>query len=244
MTKVYDAKGDAVSVTVVDVSGNTILQVKRSDGKDKYSAVQVGYGEQTKDSRVSKPLLGHFKKHGSSAKRIVKEFRLASDEQLPAADAKLDASIFSNGQVVDVIGNTKGKGFQGVMKRWNFGGLRATHSVSVSHRSHGSTGNRQDPGRTFPGKKMAGHLGVEQVTTLNLQVVSVDAEKGLIMVKGSVPGSDGNWVVVRDAIKRPRSKDLPFPAALRSVESQAPAVEAAPVETPVAEAPAATESEG
>jgi large subunit ribosomal protein L3 len=125
------------------------------------------------------------------------------------------------------------------MKRWNFGGLRATHGVSVSHRSHGSTGNRQDPGRTFPGKKMAGHLGVEQVTTLNLKVVKVDAENGLIMVKGSIPGSDGNWVVIRDAVKKPRQKDLPFPAAVRAVASEAPVAEAV-----AEEAPATPESEG
>ena len=154
--------------------------------------------------------------------------------------AEITADHFVVGQQVDVTGVTVGKGFAGGMKRWNFGGLRATHGVSVSHRSLGSTGNRQDPGRTFPGKKMAGHLGDEQVTTLNLQVVKVDAEQGLIMVKGSVPGSDGKWVLIRDAIKRPRSKDLPFPAALRAVASEeVPAVEAAPEE-----APATPESEG
>jgi large subunit ribosomal protein L3 len=166
------------------------------------------------------------------------EFRVPP-ESLVEIGAEITADHFVVGQQVDVTGVTVGKGFAGGMKRWNFGGLRATHGVSVSHRSLGSTGNRQDPGRTFPGKKMAGHLGDEQVTTMNLQVVKVDAEKGLIMVKGSVPGSDGKWVLIRDAVKRPRSKDLPFPAALRAVASEAPAVEAVPEE-----APATPESEG
>lgn len=200
MTKVYDAKGDAVSVTVVDVSGNTILQVKRSDGKDKYSAVQVGYGEQTKESRVSKPLLGHFKKHGSSAKRIVKEFRLASDEQLPAADAKLDASIFTNGQIVDVIGNTKGKGFQGVVKRWNFSGQPATHG-HMMHRRTGSIGCRLTPGLVWKNQKMPGHDGTTRCTTQNLVVVQSRPEEGILLIKGALPGNTGSIVVVRPGKK-------------------------------------------
>lgn len=200
MTKVYDAKGDAVSVTVVDVSGNTILQVKRSDGKDKYSAVQVGYGEQNKESRVSKPLLGHFKKHGSTAKRIVKEFRLASDEQLPAADAKLDASIFSNGQIVDVIGNTKGKGFQGVVKRWNFSGQPATHG-HMMHRRTGSIGCRLTPGLVWKNQKMPGHDGTTRCTTQNLVVVQSRPEEGILLIKGALPGNTGSIVVVRPGKK-------------------------------------------
>ncbi|MCF7785900.1 MAG: 50S ribosomal protein L3 [Prosthecobacter sp.] len=201
MTKVYDAKGDAISVTVVDVSGNTILQVKRSDGKDKYSAVQVGYGDQLKDSRVTKPLLGHFKKHGcTTAKRIVKEFRLTGDDQLPAADAKLDASIFSNGQVVDVIGNTKGKGFQGVVKRWNFAGQPATHG-HMMHRRPGSIGCRLTPGLVWKNQKMPGHDGTTRCTTQNLVVVQSRPEEGILLIKGALPGNKGSIVVVRPGKK-------------------------------------------
>ncbi|MDI1314674.1 50S ribosomal protein L3 [Prosthecobacter sp.] len=201
MTKVYDAKGDAISVTVVDVSGNTILQVKRSDGKDKYSAVQVGYGDQLKDSRVTKPLLGHFKKHGCTmAKRIVKEFRLTGDDQLPAADAKLDASIFSNGQVVDVIGNTKGKGFQGVVKRWNFAGQPATHG-HMMHRRPGSIGCRLTPGLVWKNQKMPGHDGTTRCTTQNLVVVQSRPEEGILLIKGALPGNKGSIVVVRPGKK-------------------------------------------
>jgi large subunit ribosomal protein L3 len=201
MTKVYDAKGDAISVTVVDVSGNTILQVKRSDGKDKYSAVQVGYGDQLKDSRVSKPLLGHFKKHGCTiAKRIVKEFRLTGDDQLPAADAKLDASIFSNGQIVDVIGNTKGKGFQGVVKRWNFAGQPATHG-HMMHRRPGSIGCRLTPGLVWKNQKMPGHDGTTRCTTQNLVVVQSRPEEGILLIKGALPGNKGSIVVVRPGKK-------------------------------------------
>lgn len=201
MTKVYDAKGDAISVTVVDVSGNTILQVKRSDGKDKYSAVQVGYGDQLKDSRVTKPLLGHFKKHGcTTAKRIVKEFRLTGDDQLPAADAKLDASLFSNGQIVDVIGNTKGKGFQGVVKRWNFAGQPATHG-HMMHRRPGSIGCRLTPGLVWKNQKMPGHDGTTRCTTQNLVVVQSRPEEGVLLIKGALPGNKGSIVVVRPGKK-------------------------------------------
>jgi large subunit ribosomal protein L3 len=201
MTKVYDAKGDAISVTVVDVSGNTILQVKRTDGKDKYSAVQVGYGDQLKDSRVSKPLLGHFKKHGcTTAKRIVKEFRLTGDDQLPAADAKIDASLFSNGQIVDVIGHTKGKGFQGVVKRWNFAGQPATHG-HMMHRRPGSIGCRLTPGLVWKNQKMPGHDGTTRCTTQNLVVVQSRPEEGILLIKGALPGNTGSIVVVRPGKK-------------------------------------------
>jgi large subunit ribosomal protein L3 len=201
MTKIYDAKGDAVSVTVVDVSGNTILQVKRSDGKDKYSAVQVGYGDQLKDSRVTKPLLGHFKKHGcTTAKRIVKEFRLTGDDQLPAADSKLDASLFTNGQIVDVIGHTKGKGFQGVVKRWNFAGQPASHG-HMMHRRPGSIGCRLTPGLVWKNQKMPGHDGTTRCTTQNLVVVQSRPEEGILLIKGALPGNKGSIVVVRPGKK-------------------------------------------
>ncbi len=201
MTKVYDAKGDAISVTVVDVSGNTILQVKRSDGKDKYSAVQVGYGDQLKDSRVTKPLLGHFKKHGcTTAKRIIKEFRLTGDDQLPAADAKIDASLFSVGQIVDVIGHTKGKGFQGVVKRWNFAGQPASHG-HMMHRRPGSIGCRLTPGLVWKNQKMPGHDGTTRCTTQNLVVVQSRPEEGILLIKGALPGNTGSIVVVRPGKK-------------------------------------------
>jgi len=237
MTRLFNDAGDQVPVTILKVDECRVIS-HRTVETNGYTALQLGFGK-AKVKNVSKAVRGHFAKAAVEPSKKVMEFRV-EPEAFVEVGAEITADHFVAGQSVDVTGVTIGKGFAGGMKRWNFGGLRATHGVSVSHRSHGSTGNRQDPGRTFPGKKMAGHLGVEQVTTLNLQVVSVDAEKGLIMVKGSVPGSDGNWVVIRDAVKKPRSKDLPFPAAVRAVASEAPAVEAAPVE----EAPATPESEG
>lgn len=201
MTKVYTDKGEAIAVTVVDVSGNAVIQVKQASGKDGYSAVQLGYDDQ-KESRVTKPLLGHFKKHGVTAKRIVKEFRLASDDQLPAADAKIDASLFSNGQWVDVIGTTKGKGFQGVVKRWNFAGQPQTHG-SMMHRRPGSIGCRLTPGLVWKNQKMPGHDGVDRVTTQNLKVIQSRPEDGVLLISGAIPGNKGSIVVVRPAKKKP-----------------------------------------
>ncbi len=204
MTKVYTDKGDAVAVTVVDVSGNTLIQVKRGDGKDKYSAVQVGYGEQNKPERVTKPLLGHFKKHGcEKPKRIVKEFRFVSDDQLPAADAKIDASIFSAGQIVDVIGTTKGKGFQGVVKRHGFAGQPATHG-HMMHRRSGSIGCRLTPGLVWKNQKMPGHDGVSRRTMQNLVVIQCRPEEGVLLIKGAIPGNTGSIVVVRPGKKAPK----------------------------------------
>lgn len=201
MTKVYTDKGEAIAVTVVDVSGNALIQVKQASGKDGYSAVQLGYDDQ-KESRVTKPLLGHFKKHGVAPKRIVKEFRLASDEQLPAADAKIDASLFSNGQWVDVIGTTKGKGFQGVVKRWNFAGQPQTHG-SMMHRRPGSIGCRLTPGLVWKNQKMPGHDGVDRVTTQNLKIIQSRPEDGVLLISGAIPGNKGSIVVVRPAKKKP-----------------------------------------
>lgn len=201
MTKVYTDKGDAIAVTVVDVSGNALIQVKRSDGKDKYSAVQIGYGDQLKADRVTKPLQGHFKKHGcETLKRIVKEFRFESDEQLPAADAKIDASIFAAGQIVDVIGTTKGKGFQGVVKRHGFAGQPATHG-HMMHRRSGSIGCRLTPGLVWKNQKMPGHDGVSRRTTQNLVVVQSRPEEGVLLIKGALPGNTGSIVVVRPGKK-------------------------------------------
>lgn len=201
MTKVYTDKGDAIAVTVVDVKGNTLLQVKRSDGLDKYSAVQIGYGDQNKPDRVTKPLLGHFKKHGcETPKRIVKEFRFTSDDQLPAADAKIDASLFSAGQIVDVIGTTKGKGFQGVVKRHGFAGQPASHG-HMMHRRPGSIGCRLTPGLVWKNQKMPGHDGVSRRTTQNLVVIQSRPEEGVLLIKGAIPGNTGSIVVVRPGKK-------------------------------------------
>ncbi|MES2598681.1 MAG: 50S ribosomal protein L3 [Verrucomicrobiota bacterium] len=201
MMKVYTDKGEAIAVTVVDVSGNSIIQVKQKSGKDGYSAIQVGYGDQ-KEFRVTKPLLGHFKKGGSAPKKVIKEFRLTGDDQLPAADAKLDASLFSAGQWVDVIGTTKGKGFQGVVKRWNFSGQPATHG-HMMHRRPGSIGCRLTPGLVWKNQKMPGHDGVDRVTTQNLKVVQSRPEDGVLLISGAIPGNKGSIVVVRPAKKKP-----------------------------------------
>ena len=200
MTKVYTDKGEAIAVTVVDVSSNALLQVKTKSGKDGYSAIQLGYEDQ-KESRVTKPLLGHFKKFGVSPKRIIKEFRVSSDDQLPAADAKIDASLFSNGQWVDVIGTSKGKGFQGVVKRWNFAGQPATHG-HMMHRRPGSIGCRLTPGLVWKNQKMPGHDGVDRVTTQNLKIVQSRLEDGVLLISGSIPGNKDSIVVVRPAKKK------------------------------------------
>ena len=218
MTRVFTDAGEHVPVTVLQVDKCEVVAVRTAE-KDGYSAVQLGVGA-AKVKNTSKAMRGHFAKAKVEPKRKVAEFRVPAEAALPVG-AEIGADHFVAGQLVDVVGTSIGKGFAGAMKRHNFGGLRATHGVSVSHRSHGSTGNRQDPGRTFPGKKMAGHLGDRRVTTLNLKVVSTDVERGLILVRGSVPGAEGGYVLVRDAVKRKAPDGLPFPAALRN----APAAE-------------------
>ena len=211
MSRLFNEDGSTVPVTLLHVD-NVRVVAKRSADKDGYEAVQLGIGI-AKPKNVSKANKGHFAKAGVEAPRKVVEFRVASDAMLEPG-AVLSSAHFVAGQKVDVTGVTVGKGFAGAMKRWNFSGLEASHGVSVSHRSHGSTGNRQDPGKTFKNKKMAGHMGVERVTTQNLEVAGVDAEKGLLLIKGAVPGSKGGYVLVRDAIKRARHADAPFPAAI------------------------------
>jgi large subunit ribosomal protein L3 len=181
--------------------------------KNGYTALQLGIGS-VKAKNVSKPLKGHYAKVKIEPKRKVVEFRVSPDA-LVEVGAEIAVTHFVPGQFVDVSGITIGKGFAGVMKRWNFAGLEASHGVSVSHRSHGSTGNRQDPGRVFKNKKMAGHLGVERVTVQNLKIVHVDEAEGLILVQGAVPGSEGAYLEVRDSVKR-ASKDLPFPASVKA----------------------------
>jgi len=212
MTRVFDDAGTHVPVTVLKVD-NCQVVAQRTAERDGYTAVQLGVGK-AKVKNVSKPMRGHFAKAKVEPKRKLVEFRVSADALIEVG-AELTAAHFLPGQFVDVIANSIGKGFAGVMKRHNFGGLRATHGVSVSHRSHGSTGQRQDPGKTFKGKKMAGHMGAERVTTQSLQVVIADAERGLLMIKGSVPGSKNGWVLVKDAVKRKPFDGLPFPAALR-----------------------------
>lgn len=211
MSRLFNEDGSTVPVTLLHVD-NVRVVAKRSAEKDGYEAVQLGIGT-AKPKNVSKANKGHFAKAGVEAPRKVVEFRVASDAMLEPG-AVLSSAHFVAGQKVDVTGVTVGKGFAGAMKRWNFSGLEASHGVSISHRSHGSTGNRQDPGKTFKNKKMAGHLGVERVTTQNLEVAGVDAEKGLLLIKGAVPGSKGGYVLVRDAVKRARHADAPFPAAI------------------------------
>ncbi|MGA8194479.1 MAG: 50S ribosomal protein L3 [Acetobacteraceae bacterium] len=211
MTRIFRDDGTHVPVTVLHID-NLQVVAQRTQDKDGYTAVQLGWGT-AKVKNVSQPNRGHFAKAKVEPKAKVVEFRVADDALLEPG-ATLSAAHFSAGQRVDVCGITQGKGFAGGMKRWNFSGLEASHGVSISHRSLGSTGNRQDPGRTFKNKKMAGHLGVERVTTLNLVVAAVDTDKGLLMIRGAVPGSKGGYVMVRDAIKRPRPADAPYPAAL------------------------------
>jgi large subunit ribosomal protein L3 len=184
---------------------------RRTAEKDGYDAVQLGIGR-AKPKNVTKANRGHFAKAGVEAPKKLVEFRVGADAAVEPG-TRLSPAHFVKGQIVDVTGVSKGKGFAGAMKRWNFGGLEASHGVSISHRSHGSTGNRQDPGKTFKNKKMAGHLGVERITTQNLEVAGVDLDKGLLLIKGAVPGSKGGYVLVRDAVKRARHAEAPFPTA-------------------------------
>jgi len=216
MTRIFTADGTHVPVTVLKVDTCQVVST-RSVEKDGYVAVQLGAGT-AKVKNVSKPARANFAKAKVEPKKKLVEFRVTAENVLEVG-TELSAAHFIPGQYVDVTANTIGKGFAGGMKRWNFRGLEATHGVSVSHRSHGSTGQRQDPGKVFKGKKMAGHMGDEQVTTQNLTVVSTDADRGLILVKGSVPGHEGSWVLVRDAVKRKLPDGVPFPAGVKAAAS-------------------------
>lgn len=233
MARFFDEAGTHVPVTVLSLEGCQVVS-QRTQDKDGYVALQLGSGAK-KPKNTSKAMRGHFAKGEVEPKHRLVEFRV-SEENLIDVGAEITADHFVPGQKIDVTALTVGKGFAGAMKRWNFGGLRATHGVSLSHRSHGSTGQRQDPGKTFKGKKMAGHLGVETITTQNLTIVRVDAERGLILVKGAVPGHEGSWVKVKDAHKKPHA-DLPFPGSFKTKGGS----NAAPAETP-AEEPAAVET--
>ena len=225
MSRIFEVDGTHVPVTVLQVNGLEVVAVKTQE-KDGYTSVQLGCGD-IKAKNLTKPMKGYFAKANVEPKSKLAEFRVSEDCLLNVGD-KLSVEHFVPGQFVDVCGTSIGKGFAGVMKRHNFGGLEASHGVSISHRSHGSTGQRQDPGKVFKGKKMAGHMGDERVTVQNLKVVAVNADKGLIMVKGGVPGSDNSWVYVTDAIKKSASVKLPMPAGLIKVDEPV----AAKAETP------------
>jgi large subunit ribosomal protein L3 len=223
MTRLFQDDGRHVPVTVLSLD-NVQVVARREAERDGYAAVQLGAGS-AKSKNLSKPQRGHFGKAEVEPKAKLVEFRVDEDALLDVG-AELSADHFVAGQLVDVQGVTQGKGFAGAMKRWGFGGLRATHGVSVSHRSHGSTGNRQDPGRVFKNKKMAGHMGARTRTQQNLEVVRTDVERGLIFVRGSVPGHKGSWLLIKDAAKVAAPEGLPFPAGLRTARGEAPAEEA------------------
>jgi large subunit ribosomal protein L3 len=238
MTRLFQDDGRHVPVTVLSLEGLQVISRREID-KDGYTAVQLGAGT-AKAKNVAKPQRGHFGKAEVEPKAIVAEFRVDADGLLDVG-AEISADHYVAGQIVDIQGKTQGKGFQGGMKRWGFGGLRATHGVSVSHRSLGSTGQRQDPGKVFKNKKMAGHMGDKYRTQQNLEIVGTDVERGLIFVKGSVPGSKGGWLFVKDSVKVARHADAPFPAGLK----QAANSNNAPAETPAetVDAPEATDGQ-
>ncbi len=220
MTRLFMEDGQQIPVTVLQLENLQVVDQRTAD-RDGYTAVQLGAGA-AKIKRVSQAMRGHFAAAKVEPKRKIAEFRV-SPENLIEVGAEISAEHFLQGQKVDVSGTSIGKGFAGAMKRHNFGGLRASHGVSISHRSHGSTGQCQDPGKVFKGKKMAGHMGAARVTTQNLEVVRTDADRGLIMIKGAVPGSKGGWVTVKDAVKKKAPEGLPFPAALKTAVAEAPA---------------------
>ena len=220
MMRVFTEAGNHVPVTVLRLS-NCQVVAHRTKDKNGYVALQLGAGAR-RASTLTKAQRGHFAVTKVEPKRTVAEFRVSDDGLIPVG-AEITADHFIVGQFVDVTGTSIGKGFAGGMKRWNFGGLRATHGVSISHRSIGGTGGRQDPGKTFKNKKMPGHMGVDRITTLNLRVVSTDVERGLILVEGAVPGSKGGWIAVRDAVKKPLPKEAPKPGKFKVAGGEAEA---------------------
>jgi large subunit ribosomal protein L3 len=225
MTRLFMEDGRQVPVTVLQLDGLQVV-AQRTPEQHGYAAVQLGAGT-AKAKRTSKAMRGHFAAAKVEPKRKIAEFRVAPENMINVGE-EITANHYFEGQFVDVSGTSIGKGFAGAMKRHNFGGLRASHGVSISHRSHGSTGQCQEPGRVFKGKKMAGHMGAARVTTQNLQVVRTDADRGLIMVKGAVPGAKGGWVTIKDAVKKPFPDNAILPAALKSdAEAAAKAAEEA-----------------
>jgi large subunit ribosomal protein L3 len=228
MMRVFTDAGEHVPATVLQLANCQVIAHRTKD-KDGYVALQLGAGTR-KVRNVTKAERGHFAAAKVEPKRKLAEFRVEEGDLIPVG-AEITADHFVVGQYVDVTGTSIGKGFAGPMKRWNFGGLRASHGVSVSHRSHGSTGGRQDPGKTFKNKKMAGHMGVDRVTTLNLKVVMTDVERGLVLVEGAVPGAKGGWIRLRDAVKKALPKDLPRPGKFRlpgAAADEKPEPDAAP----------------
>src|SRR5210317_1617283 len=219
MTRVFNDAGHHVPVTVLKLDDVQVVAVRNAE-KDGYTALQLGAGV-AKAKNVSKPMRGHFAKANVLPKSKLAEFRV-SEEAVLDVGASLAASHFVAGQKVDVVGTTQGKGFAGAMKRHNFAGLRASHGVSVSHRSHGSTGQCQDPGKVFKGKKMAGHMGAARKTQQNLEIVSTDAEEGIILVKGAVPGAKNGWVLINDSVKKERPADAPYPGAVKEEAAPEP----------------------
>jgi large subunit ribosomal protein L3 len=232
MTRLFLEDGKQVPVTVLQLDALQVVAQRTAD-KDGYTAVQLGAGV-AKVKRVTAGLRGHFAKANVEPKRKIAEFRVTPDCLIGVGE-EITADHYFAGQYVDVAGTSIGKGFQGAMKRHNFGGLRASHGVSVSHRSHGSTGQCQDPGKVFKGKKMAGHMGAVRVTTQNLQVIKTDSDRGLIMIKGAVPGSAGGWVTIKDAVKKPVPDAVIRPAALRSAAKAAHAAAEAAANAAAAE---------
>ena len=218
MTRIFQEDGKQVPVTVLQLDKLQVVAMRTVE-KDGYSAVQLGAGT-AKAKRTSAPMRGVFAAAKVEPKRKIAEFRVAPENLINVGE-EITANHYFEGQFVDVSGTSIGKGFAGAMKRHNFSGLRASHGVSISHRSHGSTGQCQDPGRVFKGKKMAGHMGAARVTTQNLQVVKTDADRGLIMVKGAVPGHKGGWVTIKDAVKKPTPENVIYPAALKSAAEEA-----------------------
>jgi large subunit ribosomal protein L3 len=244
MTRLFMEDGKQIPVTVLQLDKLQVV-AQRTAETDGYTAVQLGAGT-AKVKRVSAPMRGHYAKSKVEPKRKLAEFRVDPDNLIGVGE-EIIADHYFEGQFVDVTGTSIGKGFAGAMKRHNFGGLRASHGVSISHRSHGSTGQCQDPGRVFKGKKMAGHMGAARVTTQNLQVVKTDTDRGLIMVKGAVPGSKGGWVTIKDAVKKPFPENAILPAALKSASDEAAkaaeeAAAAAEAEAKAAEEAAAAEA--
>lgn len=245
MTRVFTDGGEHVPVTVLQVDGCQVVDIRTAD-KNGYFAVQVGAGT-AKTKNVSKPMRGHYAKAKVEPKRRLVEFRVSEDAMLNVGD-EITVEHFIAGQKIDIAGTSIGKGFAGGMKRHNFAGLEASHGVSISHRSHGSTGNSQDPGKVFKGKKMAGHMGATRVTTQNLRIVTTDTDEGLILVEGAVPGSKGGYVLVRDAIKKALPDDAPYPTVAADAPAEDAAEDAAPAEEAVEDvaedaAPAETPAE-
>lgn len=232
MTRVFTEDGTHVPVTVLAVDNCQVVAHRKTETHG-YDAMQLGVGK-AKVKNVTRAMRGHFAKAEVEPKMKLAEFRIQEDGFVDVG-SELTADHFVADQFVDVAGTSIGKGFAGAMKRHNFGGMRATHGVSVSHRAHGSTGQCQDPGKVFKGKKMAGHMGAVRVTTQNLRIVSTDKERGLVLVRGAVPGSKGSWVFIADAVKRARPENAPFPAAFVAAGSPAPVEDVAAADTPVEE---------